>query len=95
MGPDDRDCVTTGELVNLFCESWGEDQSWTNQSDGGPHEANFLKLNCSKLKSVFGWQPRWDVRTAVEKTVEWAKAYETGKDIPECMDRQIKEFFED
>ena len=46
VGPDDCDCVTTGDLVDLFCECWGEGQSWENRFMGGPHEANFLKLDC-------------------------------------------------
>ena len=55
VGPDDKDCVTTGELVDMFCNAWGNGLSWENKSDGGPHEANFLKLDCSKLKTTFGW----------------------------------------
>lgn len=94
VGPDDRDCVTTGELVDMFCRCWGDGTKWVNKSDGGPHEANFLKLDCSKLKSVFGWKPVWGVEQAIEKTVEWTKVYAAGKDIPDCMDSQIKEFFE-
>ena len=94
VGPDDCDCVTTGQLVDLFCAKWGEDLMWVNQYDGGPHEANFLKLDCSKIKSVFGWKPRWGVAEAIEKTVEWSKTYFAKGDIPACMDEQIKEFFE-
>lgn len=75
VGPGDEDCVTTGELVELFCEAWGEGQTWENHFAGGPHEANFLKLDCSRLRSVFGWKPAWGVRQAVEKTVEWTKAW--------------------
>ena len=93
VGPDDRDCITTGELVDIFCEKWGESLNWVNQYDGGPHEANFLKLDCSKIKKVFGWQPRWRVEEAIEKTVEWSKMYLSGKDVCECMDEQIEEFF--
>ncbi|MBQ8804701.1 MAG: CDP-glucose 4,6-dehydratase [Tyzzerella sp.] len=95
VGPDDCDCVTTGKLVDLFCEKWGENLKWINQYDGGPHEANFLKLDCSKIKSVFGWKPRWGVEEAIEKTVAWSKVYYTDGDIPACMDKQIKEFFVD
>lgn len=94
VGPDDCDCVTTGKLVDLFCEKWGAGLKWVNQYDGGPHEANFLKLDCSKIKSVFGWRPRWSVSDAIEKTVEWSKIYYANGDIPACMDKQIKEFFE-
>lgn len=93
VGPDDCDCITTGELVDLFCEKWGEGIKWVSQYDGGPHEANFLKLDCSKIKRLFGWMPRWGVEEAVEKTVEWAKVYLKGGDIPKCMDSQINEFF--
>ena len=93
VGPEDSDCVTTGELTDLFCRAWGGGCSWENQDAGGPHEANFLKLDCSKLKSVFGWKPRYHVQEAVEKTVEWAKSYLAGEDVREVMDRQIMEFF--
>lgn len=93
VGPDEKDCVTTGRLVTLFCEKWGDDLSWTNRYDSGPHEATFLKLDCSKIKQVFGWQPRWHVEDAVEKTVEWFKVYRDTEDITECMRRQIKEFY--
>ncbi|MCD7767109.1 MAG: CDP-glucose 4,6-dehydratase [Lachnospiraceae bacterium] len=92
VGPDDCDCVTTGQLVDLFCEKWGEGQTWINQCDNGPHEANFLKLDCSKVKHVFGWKPRWHVEEAVAKTVEWAKVYYAGQDVPACMETQIREF---
>lgn len=93
VGPDDRDCVTTGTLAGLFCEVWGEGLKWINRFSGGPHEANFLKLDCSRIKNVFGWTPRYGVKEAVEKTVQWAKAYLDGADMLEMTDRQITEFF--
>ena len=70
VGPEDSDCITTGRLVDLFCIKWGNNQGWINKSDGGPHEANFLKLDCSRIKRVFGWATRWSVEYAIEKTVE-------------------------
>ena len=68
------------------------EEVWEDRFTGGPHEANFLKLDCSKLKNVFGWQPRWHVKEAVEYTVEWTKAYLEGQKASAYMDRQIKEF---
>ena len=94
VGPDDCDCVTTGTLVDLFCSKWGQGQTWENRFVGGPHEANFLKLDCSKLKHTFGWQPRWNISDAVEKTVEWTKAWMAGADVASVMDRQIAEFLD-
>ncbi|GLB30877.1 CDP-glucose 4,6-dehydratase [Lacrimispora amygdalina] len=93
VGPDDKDCVTTGELADLFCEAWGEGITWSAQPDEGPHEANFLKLDCSKVKKVFGWAPRYGVKEAVQKTVEWTRDYLAGADMITVMDRQIGEFF--
>lgn len=92
VGPDDWDCLTTGCLVDLFCEKWGEGVRWENHFDGGPHEANFLKLDCSRVKKVFDWRPTWNVEQAVEKTVEWSKIYLGGGNVAQCMDRQIEEF---
>lgn len=94
VGPDDCDCITTGDLVDMFCRHWGENLEWVNKADGGPHEANFLKLDCSKLKVTFGWKPVWNVETAVTKTIEWSKAYNIGKDITQCMEQQIEVFIE-
>lgn len=96
VGPDESDCVTTGEIVTLFCEKWnqaaGQQVSWRSEYDGGPHEANFLKLDCSRLKGIFGWKPVWNVEKAMEKIVEWTIVYRDGGDIAGMMDRQIGEF---
>lgn len=96
VGPDETDCYTTGEIVTLFCEKWnqatGQQVSWHGEYDGGPHEANFLKLDCSKLKKTFGWRPVWSVEKAMEKIVEWTVAYRDGGDVEKMMNRQIEEF---
>ena len=92
VGPDDSGCYETGRLVDLFVEKWGDGLKWVTKSDGGPHEANFLKLDCTKIKSVFGWYPRWNLETAVEKTVEWSKCWISGADIVPVMKKQISEF---
>lgn len=92
VGPDEKDCITTGQLVDIFCRLWGDGQSWINRYDGGPHEANFLKLDCSRIKKAFGWKPVWSVEEALQKVVEWSKIYAAGQDTETCMKRQIEEF---
>lgn len=94
IGPDDQDCFQTGALVDLFVKHWGGNLRWINKYDGGPHEANYLKLDCSKLKSTFGWKPRWNLEKAVAAVVEWSKAWVAGEDVRAVMDKQIKEFLE-
>lgn len=95
IGPDDCDCVETGELVDIFCNAWGNGASWKNVAEANaPHEANFLKLDCSKIKSVLQWKPRWHIADAIEKTAEWSKAYLGGENINVVMEKQIKDYLD-
>ncbi len=93
VGPNESDCIQTGALVDLFLKYWGDEICRINQINDGPHEANFLKLDCSKLRNAFGWEPTWNIEKAIEKTVEWNKAWVAGENIRVVMDRQIDEFF--
>lgn len=93
VGPDDCDCVTTGELTDLFCKYWGDNAAWKNVSeDNAPHEANFLKLDCSKLKSVFGWKPRWHINECMDMTCRFGKTFLSGGNISDEMNAEINEF---
>ena len=92
VGPQESDCITVGELADLFCRTWQNGVSWKNIHDGGPHEASFLKLDCSCIKSRIGWKPKWNIQKAVEKTVEWTKVYREQGNVRACMEAQIEEF---
>ncbi len=93
VGPDECDCVTTGHLADLFKQKWGGGFSWVTKAEkNAPHEASFLKLDCSKLKTALDWKPRWHIEKAVEETVRWTKVWMSGGDIPAEMDREIEEF---
>ncbi len=92
VGPDECDCVTTGELADIFCRQWGDGVAWKNVSVVGPHEANFLKLDCSKIKSRLGWKPRWHIREALGETAAWAKAWQQDENMAEFMKAQIEKF---
>ena len=96
VGPDERDCLTTGDLVSLFCDQWnqlmGTDISWENRSDGGPHEANFLKLDCAKLKHVFQWKPQWNIETTIKRTVEFYADRAENVSVSRVMQEQIRDY---
>lgn len=96
VGPDESDCWTTGRLVTLFCEKWNamtdSHISWHSEYEGGPHEAKYLKLDCSKIKNTFGWKPKWNIETTMDKIVEWSNFYLNNEDISKCMRKQIDEF---
>lgn len=98
VGPDDIDCITTGRLVDLFCEKWNKDSglslaSWKNITDKNVlHEASFLKLDCSRIKTVFNWKPKWHIEKAIEETVIFSKLWMEGKSVNDEMNREIEEY---
>ncbi len=94
VGPDDCDCVTTGDLVDMFCKSWGDNATWDKIYNKDVHEANFLKLDCSKIKSTLGWSPHWNINTAINKTVELTKVWLKCDDVKSVMYSQIREYLE-
>lgn len=93
VGPDLEDCVKTGDLAKLFAENWGGDFRIEVRPDGGPHEAGFLRLDCTKLKQTFGWQPKWHIGEAVAKTAVWSRAWLSGGDMRAETDREIEAFY--
>ena len=99
IGPNETDCWATGSLVDVFCKEWklqtGNPVRWIQQYDEGPHEAHFLKLDCSKMKKNFGWSPVWNLETAMQKIVEWSSCYLNNGNTVKCMEKQIEEFLHD
>ncbi len=94
VGPDE--CTVTGDLVNIFCQQWGEGASWvsTNTNYIG-HEAEFLKLDCSKIKAVFGWKQCWNVEDCIKRVCDFGKIMIAGGDVSAEMDKEIAEYLED
>lgn len=75
IGPDEENCLTTGDIASMFCAKWneksGDNIKWVNKWDGGPHEANYLKLDCSKIKRVYQWKTTISADKMLEMTVDW------------------------
>lgn len=92
VGPDDCDCITTKQLAEIFCDRWGGISCEYEKQTNAPHEASFLKLDCSKIKSVLGWKPSTHIDRAVEMTVDWTKSYFNGDDIISFTEKQILDF---
>lgn len=100
VGPDEADCWETGRITTEFCKAWknhtGKEADWIDlgkeENIKQPHEANFLKLDCTRLKRTFDWTPSWTAKMAVERTVEWYAEYVQGKNVRDCTERQIEAF---
>jgi CDP-glucose 4,6-dehydratase len=95
VGPDDRDCAHISELTAKFAAAWGGGLKSIVRPDGGPHEANYLKLDCARLRGTFGWKPVWTLDTAVQKTAAWYRCWHEGGDLKRFTKQQINEFLED
>ncbi len=92
FGSNESDAKPVGWIVAEMAKMWGDKADWTQETQNQPHEAHYLKLDCAKAKHHLNWQPRLDVKTALNWVVEWAKAWKTGADMREFTANQIIEF---
>jgi CDP-glucose 4,6-dehydratase len=93
FGPDDKDAQSVEWIANTFCNLWGKGASFSIDRDPQPHEANYLKLDCSKAKVELSWTPKWNIVTALESIVAWHKAYLAGENIRDFTLNQIDTYF--
>lgn len=92
FGPDDGDGKTVEWIVKQICAKWGTSASYEIETGSHPHEAHYLRLDCSKAKFKLGWYPRWNVEQAIDKSVEWTRAYLAQEDVKEVCLKQIGEY---
>ena len=89
FGPNDEDAKPVQWIVERLTKSWGEGASWVLDGGDHPHEAHYLKLDCSKAKVRLDWQPRWHLEDTLAAIIDWHRAYLKGKDMRDLMMRQI------
>lgn len=93
FGPDDSDAQNVEWITKTICELWGENASYQIDTNPQPHEANYLKLDCSKARAELSWYPKWNIYKTLESIVDWNKARIKGKNTREiCLD-QISQYF--
>lgn len=92
FGPNDADAQPVQWIVEKICNKWQGDTSYVIDQGNHPHEATYLKLDCSKAKSILGWQPRWSLEQALDKIVNWAKVYQANGNIRDVCLTQIEEY---
>jgi CDP-glucose 4,6-dehydratase len=92
FGPSDEDNRTVQEVVEILISGWSEAASWKKEGSEQPHEANLLKLDCSKARINLGWIPKWDLEVATQKIVQWQKAYQAKRNMQEVSLAQINDY---
>jgi len=93
FGPDDSDAQNVEWITKTICELWGENASYQIDTNPQLHEANYLKLDCSKAKAELGWIPKWNIHNTLESIVDWNKARIIGENIRAICLGQIKKYF--
>jgi CDP-glucose 4,6-dehydratase len=93
FGANDNDAKNVEWVTNKICELWGQDASYEVDSSPQPHEANYLKLDCSKAKVLLEWEPLWNVETTLEMIVSWYKEYLNNTNMREATLNQIEQYF--
>lgn len=89
FGPNDEDTKPVSWIVDSLTKTWGEGASWVLDRDDHPHEAHYLKLDCSKAKTRLDWRPRWHLDETLGKIVGWQKNYQQGADMKTVTLEQI------
>jgi CDP-glucose 4,6-dehydratase len=92
FGPDERDTRTVQWVVGELCARWGENAHYEADTSDHPHEAHILTLDCSKASRRLGWKPRWGLEHALDRTIEWIKAYRDGASMHDVCLRQLHEY---
>lgn len=92
FGPDDNDAKPVEWIVRRMCADWGDGASYEIDRGEHPHEAHYLKLDCSKAKAELGWHPRWNLDTAIDRSIEWARGYQQNRDLRDICRQQIEEY---
>ncbi|WP_299153945.1 CDP-glucose 4,6-dehydratase [uncultured Christiangramia sp.] len=90
FGPNDEDCQPVASILDRMVSKWGEGASWELDHNSNPHEAGFLKLDCSKAKSKLDWNPVWNLDTTLDLIVDWYKAWNSGEDMQAKCLNEIK-----
>jgi CDP-glucose 4,6-dehydratase len=92
FGPREEDAQPVETIVTHLTHLWGDGAEWFLSQEVHPHEAHYLKLDCSKARMRLNWKPVWNLETTLEKIVSWQKAWINGEDIKAYTINEIKEY---
>jgi CDP-glucose 4,6-dehydratase len=92
FGPKDEDCKPVNWILDRMVTTWGAGAAWELDRNNNPHEAGFLKLDCSKAKQQLHWEPQWNLEYTLGLIVNWHQAWRDGKNMHEQCLAEIKSY---
>ena len=81
FGPSDEGSITVEGVVHNVKKHWDTIDYEIEQNTNQPHEANLLKLDCSKAHILLKWKDVWESDMTFEKTVKWYKEFYTNNKV--------------
>ena len=91
FGPTEDDARPVAWVADQLLDAWGA-EGWDSPDLAQPHEANLLKLDCSKARSLLGWAPRLPLERALGLVADWHKAVAAGTDARATSVGQIQDY---
>ncbi len=95
FGPKDEDCKSVNWILDKMVSKWGKGASWELDKNNNPHEAGYLKLDCSKAAMQLNWRPKWNLEETLESIINWQQNFLTGKNSKELCLREIAKYQKD
>lgn len=92
FGPKDEDCQSVEWILNAMINTWGEGASWELDTNNNPHEAGYLKLDCSKAAQQLKWAPHWNLDFTLNSIVQWHKAWLDHADMKKHCLKEINKY---
>jgi CDP-glucose 4,6-dehydratase len=92
FGPKDEDCRPVSWILDQMVTYWGNNASWNLDKNNNPHEAGFLKLDCSKASNRLNWNPKWNLQLTLKSIVDWHQLYRKGGDLKKHCLKEIKTY---
>lgn len=92
LGPKDEDCKPVNWILDKMVADWGKGASWELDKNNNPHEAGFLKLDCSKAAAKLNWHPLWSLEQTLQLIVNWQQNWRSGKNMNEICLQEIADY---
>ncbi len=77
------------EVLQLARQAYGQGEIEFADQPEGPHEAGLLALDASKIRQHVGLVPRWDLATAVTRSMVWYRDFAQGMPATQLCDRDL------
>lgn len=95
FGPNPQDEKPVSWIADSVVRRWNQEDNtakWQTCDKEHPHEAHYLRLNSSKSQQTLKWQPRTNIESALDMTINWYRAHHEQENMQNFTVTQIQNF---